>query len=75
MIMTLIERKIWIMRCFAFLCSKMGAVVDGIQVLWWPIIQVFKLLSQVVSRKPEDILSGYMSRHRGLHKNYSGADD
>ena len=73
--MTLIERKTWIMQCLAFFYSTMGAVVDDTRVLWWPVVQVSRALHQVVSRRPMNILAGYMSRHRGLHKNYSGADD
>lgn len=72
--MTLRERKIWIAQCLAFFYSTMGAVIDNSRVLWWPVIQVSRILHQVASRRPVNILAGFMSRHRGLHRNLSGAD-
>ena len=67
--MTIEKRNLLTMQCLAYLYSSMGAVIEDTRVLWWPIVQVSELLHQVVSRKPMDILAGYMSKYRGLHWN------
>ncbi len=65
--MNLAERKIWIMQCRAFFYSTMGAVVQDIRVMWWPVVQVARAIHQVLGMVHQVLLAGYMSESRGLH--------